>query len=219
MLRYSSILLSLLLTQPQASFAADLPDLSVTVTSGPKECDDAEKVTAGSHLKMHYVGTIDQSSATGTKGEKFDSSRDRDATFDVQIGVGQVIQGWDQGIVGLCKGATATLVIPPHLGYGESGAGGAIPGGATLNFEVEVVDIMDGPPPQPNLFEELDTNTDGKLQKSEIEAFFAKQGQPMPDELWEHEDKDKDGFISWEEFGGPKGTEPPTAAAAGGDEL
>lgn len=79
---------------------------------------------------------------------------------------------------------------------------------------------MDGPPPQPNLFEELDTDTNGKLSKAEIEAFFAKQGQPMPDELWEHEDKNKDGFITWDEFGGPKGTEPPSAAAAaGGDEL
>lgn len=90
---------------------------------------------------MHYTGTIDQSSATGEKGSKFDSSRDRGQTFDVQIGAGQVIKGWDEGIVGLCKGAKANLVIPPEMGYGDQGAGGQIPGGATLHFDVEVVDI------------------------------------------------------------------------------
>ena len=90
---------------------------------------------------MHYTGTIDQSSEKGEKGKKFDSSRDRGATFDVQIGRGRVIQGWDKGLVGLCKGAKATLVIPPDMGYGDRGAGADIPGGATLNFDVEVVDI------------------------------------------------------------------------------
>jgi len=69
--------------------------------------------------KQHYTGTIDQSSATGEKGSKFDSSRDRGATFDVQIGIGQVIKGWDEGIVGLCKGAKANLIIPPEMGYGD----------------------------------------------------------------------------------------------------
>jgi FKBP-type peptidyl-prolyl cis-trans isomerase len=93
---------------------------------------------------MHYTGTIDESSETGEKGSKFDSSRDRGSTFDFQIGVGQVIKGWDEGIVGLCVGAKAKLIIPPEMGYGAQGAGGVIPGGATLNFDVEVVDISEG---------------------------------------------------------------------------
>ena len=84
-------------------------------TSNPNKiitkCDDAQKVKKGNFLKMHYTGTIDQSSATGEKGKKFDSSRDRGQTFDVAIGTGQVIKGWDEGIVGLCLGAKANLII------------------------------------------------------------------------------------------------------------
>merc|ERR1719469_1363454 len=64
---------------------------------------------------MHYTGTIDESSTTGEKGKKFDSSRDRDETFDVQIGTGQVIKGWDEGIVGLCKGSKSVSCTGEEL--------------------------------------------------------------------------------------------------------
>merc|ERR1719220_1698849 len=99
---------------------------------------------------------------------KFDSSRDRGETFEFVIGTGQVIEGWDKGLVGLCKGAKATLVIPPEMGYGDQGAGGDIPGGATLNFDVEVVEISNDAPPQENLFAKLDVNEDNKLSEEEI---------------------------------------------------
>merc|ERR1719247_1494826 len=108
---------------------------------------------------MHYTGTIDQSSKTGEKGKQFDSSRPRGQTFDFKLGAGQVIRGWDEGLLNLCKGAKATLVISPDFGYGARGAGGDIPGGATLNFDVEVVDIKDDDtpaPPAPNVFIEID---------------------------------------------------------------
>merc|ERR1712150_46955 len=107
-------------------------------------------------------------------------------------------------------------------GYGDAGAGGVIPGGATLKFDVEVVDIADSPPPQPNMFEIIDADKDGKLSKGDIEAWFKSQGAPeVPEGLWEQEDKDGDGFISWEEFSGPKGDAPPTYASEGaaGEEL
>ena len=113
----------------------------------------------------------------------------------------------------LCIGWRATLVIPPEYGYGPQGAGGAIPGGATLNFDVEVVDFMTEPPPPPNYFKMIDINEDGKISKEEMLAFFAAQGrEEIPDGLWENEDKNGDGFVSWEEFGGPKGTEDPAKA-------
>jgi FK506-binding protein 14 len=154
---------------------------------------------------MHYTGTIDASSKTGEAGKKFDSSRDRGNTFDFTIGQGQVIKGWDQGIVGLCLGARATLILPPDLGYGEKGAGGDIPGGATLNFDIEVVDIKDAPP-QPNIFKEIDADSDGKLTKDEVQGWFKeKQKSDMPAELWGKEDADGNGHITWEEFSGPKG--------------
>mmetsp|Transcript_26609 Transcript_26609/g.56222 ORF Transcript_26609/g.56222 Transcript_26609/m.56222 type:complete len:215 (-) Transcript_26609:361-1005(-) len=190
-------------------------ELKVEVYEGPEECEDEHKVKKGNHLTMHYTGTIDQSSETGEKGSKFDSSRDRGQTFDFTIGTGQVIKGWDEGIVGLCLGAKANIVIPPDMGYGASGAGGAIPGGATLHFDVEVVGIDEGPPPEPNLFEEIDTNSDGKLSRDEVTAYFKARGQEeVPEEVWEREDTNKDDFISWEEFSGPKGDVNPM-----GDEL
>ena len=91
---------------------------------------------------MHYVGTIDESSETDEPGKKFDSSRDKGRTFDFNLGGGRVIQGWEQGLVNLCEGAKVTLIIPPALGYGDRGSrSGSIKGGATLNFDVEVVEI------------------------------------------------------------------------------
>ena len=120
-----------------------------------------------------------------------------------------MIKGWDEGLVGLCKGAKAKLVLPPAMGYGDSGAGADIPGGATLNFDVEVVAVLPGPTPAapPNTFKKIDTDGDGKLSVAEVEAFFKEQGAAqVPETLWAREDEDKDGFISWEEFTGPKGT-------------
>lgn len=195
-------------------------ELKVTVYEGPTECDDADKVKSGQFLSMHYTGTIDESSATGEKGAEFDSSRTRGQTFDFKIGQGSVIKGWDEGLQGLCKGAKANLVIPPAMGYGDQGAGGVIPGGATLKFDVEVVDISDSGPAEPNLFAELDTNADGKLSKEEVLVFFKSQGaEELPAGLWEEEDKDDDGFIQWEEFGGPKGDAPPAAKEETKEEL
>mmetsp|Transcript_40270 Transcript_40270/g.80723 ORF Transcript_40270/g.80723 Transcript_40270/m.80723 type:complete len:205 (-) Transcript_40270:378-992(-) len=185
-------------------------ELKVTQYDGPTECGDEDKVKVGDQLGMHYTGTIDESSKTGIKGKQFDSSRGRDV-FDTQIGVGQVIKGWDEGIVGLCKGAKAILIIPPEMGYGVQGAGGDIPGGATLRFDVEVVSINRGGR-EPNLFESLDVDKDGMLSPEEVLAHFQKHdpNAELPEGLMESEDKDKDGIISWSEFSGPKGTSPPT---------
>ena len=95
--------------------ASSSSGLIVKVYEGPSECDDENKVQKGNHLSMHYTGTIDESSETGEKGSKFDSSRDRGDTFDFTIGKGQVIAGWDEGLLGLCVGAKATLIIPPDM--------------------------------------------------------------------------------------------------------
>lgn len=125
-------------------------------------------------------------------------------------------------MLGLCKGAKATLIIPPILGYGSRGAGGGlIPGGATLRFDVEVVDVLEdeGLPEsgeEPDLFGFLDEDGDGKLSQLELMEYFSMQGSGLPEGLMEREDKDGDGFISWEEFSGPKGAKPPGSIA---DEL
>ncbi|KAJ3079656.1 FK506-binding protein 2A [Quaeritorhiza haematococci] len=101
------------------------------------EC--TEKSKNGDKLAMHYTGTL------FTTGEKFDSSLDRNQPFEFTLGAGMVIKGWDQGLLDMCVGEKRKLVIPPHLGYGDRGAGAAIPGGSTLVFEVELLEIKNRP--------------------------------------------------------------------------
>jgi peptidylprolyl isomerase len=87
---------------------------------------------------MHYTGWLWENDA---KGKKFDSSVDRGRPFSFQLGVGQVIGGWDEGVATMQVGGKRTLLIPPSLGYGARGAAGVIPANATLLFEVELLEV------------------------------------------------------------------------------
>lgn len=111
---------------------------SQTLSDGLKI--DDEKIGTGSAVKtgdtieINYIGTLEN-------GHKFDSSYDRGVPFETQIGVGQVIKGWDEGVLGMQVGGKRRLIIPPALGYGQQGVSGAIPPNSTLIFEVELVGI------------------------------------------------------------------------------
>ena len=93
-----------------------------------------DEATTGKTVDVHYTGWL-------TNGTKFDSSVDRGRPFSFPLGAGRVIKGWDQGVAGMKVGGKRKLTIPPELGYGERGAGGTIPPGATLVFEVELLAV------------------------------------------------------------------------------
>lgn len=114
----------------------DMGTKPITVTELKTETiqqGTGEGAVNGDRLTVHYVGTLEN-------GTKFDSSYDRNETFELTLGAGQVIKGWDQGLVGMKKGEKRKLTIPYDLAYGASGSG-TIPGYATLVFEVELVDL------------------------------------------------------------------------------
>lgn len=95
---------------------------------------DGKAAKAGDNVKVHYAGKL-------TNGEEFDSSFKRNEPLEFPVGTGRVIKGWDEGILLLKEGETATLLIPPAMGYGERGAGGVIPPNAWLIFDVELVKV------------------------------------------------------------------------------
>jgi peptidylprolyl isomerase len=111
---------------------------TVTTASGLKYTDvkvgKGASPVKGKQVKVHYTGTLEN-------GKKFDSSVDRNEPFTFVIGVGQVIAGWDEGVMGMKVGGKRKLIIPSKLGYGARGAGADIPPNATLLFDVELLDV------------------------------------------------------------------------------
>ena len=99
------------------------------------------EAVAGRTVTVHYTGWLYDEARPDRKGAKFDSSRDRNEPFSFNLGAGQVITGWDEGVAGMKVGGQRTLTIPSAMGYGARGAGGVIPPNATLLFDVELLDV------------------------------------------------------------------------------
>ena len=133
----ASVFMAALLAVP--AFAAQEAKKTVTNASGLKYVDvvvgKGASPAAGKQVKVHYTGTLED-------GKKFDSSVDRNEPFSFTIGVGQVIKGWDEGVMTMKVGGKRKLIIPSKLGYGAQGAGRAIPPNATLLFDVELLDVV-----------------------------------------------------------------------------
>ena len=118
------------------------PEIDFPDAPAPKELEvteitpgDGAEATAGSTVDVHYVGVAHST------GEEFDASYNRGQALSFRLGAGQVIAGWDQGVTGMKVGGRRKLVIPPHLGYGDRGAGGVIKPGETLIFVVDLVGV------------------------------------------------------------------------------
>ena len=117
--------------------------MAYTTTPSGLQYEDAvvgegAEATKGKQVAVHYTGWLYND---GVQGAKFDSSRDRNDPFIFGLGMGMVIQGWDEGVQGMKVGGKRKLTIPPNLGYGARGAGGVIPPNATLVFEVELLAV------------------------------------------------------------------------------
>jgi|EP01034_Spumella_vulgaris_P039263 FKBP-type peptidyl-prolyl cis-trans isomerase FkpA len=116
---------------------------TITTPSGLQYDDvvvgEGAEAKAGQNVTVHYTGWLRNDD--GSKGSKFDSSKDRNDPFEFALGAGMVIRGWDEGVQGMKIGGTRVLTIPSDLGYGSRGAGGVIPPNATLIFEVELLGV------------------------------------------------------------------------------
>jgi len=119
--------------KPEIDFPEGPPPTELEITD-LTEGEGAE-ATAGSTVSVHYVGVAHST------GEQFDASYDRGSPLQFRLGVGQVISGWDTGVQGMRVGGRRRLVIPPHLAYGDRGAGGVIQPGESLIFVVDLLDV------------------------------------------------------------------------------
>jgi len=138
-----SIIMFALALLPQSAFAykEHASTMDAQFQKIDQEVGTGEEAIVGSTVNVHYTGWLFDPSAEDFKGQKFDSSRDRDSVFSFLLGSGRVIKGWDQGVMGMKVGGHRTLIIPPYMAYGSQGAGNIIPPNAKLIFDVELVGI------------------------------------------------------------------------------
>ncbi|XP_055611837.1 peptidyl-prolyl cis-trans isomerase FKBP2 [Uranotaenia lowii] len=129
---WSALLLLALTVLCVSLVSAEEKKLKIGVKKRVENCTVRTK--KGDLVHMHYTGTLED-------GTEFDSSIPRGDPLTFTLGMGQVIKGWDQGLLNMCEGEKRKLVIPPELGYGERGAGEKIPPNSVLIFEVELVKI------------------------------------------------------------------------------
>jgi len=125
---------------PGAAPAAAVADVA-SLTRDDRVAGTGAEARPGMMVSVHYTGWLYDPSAADKRGSKFDSSKDRGQPFEFQLGKGDVIAGWDEGVQGMKVGGTRVLTIPSAMGYGARGAGADIPGGAALVFEVELLGV------------------------------------------------------------------------------
>ncbi|XP_054638055.1 peptidyl-prolyl cis-trans isomerase FKBP14 isoform X1 [Dunckerocampus dactyliophorus] len=180
------------------------PEVKIEVLHKPLMC--YRKTKYGDMLLVHYEGFLE------SNGTMFHSSRTEGDKNPVwfTLGIREALKGWDKGLKDMCTGERRKLTVPPALAYGKEGKG-KIPPGSTLIFDIELIDIRNGPRSHDS-FREMDLNDDWKLSRQEVRAYlkkeFEKHGyspndthhEDMVEDIFKNEDEDQDGFISAREF-------------------
>ncbi|KAL7393293.1 hypothetical protein ABVT39_009123 [Epinephelus coioides] len=180
------------------------PEVKIEVIHKPFMCHRKSKY--GDMLLVHHEGFLE------SNGTLFYSSRkygDKNPVW-FTLGTREVLKGWDKGLQNMCTGERRKLTVPPSLAYGKEGKG-KIPPMSTLIFDIELMEIRNGPRSHES-FREMDLNDDWKLCREEVKAYLKKEFEKhgyspndtdhdvMVDDIFKNEDEDKDGFISAREF-------------------
>jgi len=187
----------------------------------PDVCEKSAQV--GNTISMRYKGNL-YDVTTKTVGKEFDSNYGQPGTFDFKLGAGEVIQGWEQGIPGMCVGERRRLTIPPELAYGDRGFSDLIPPKSTLLFEIELVDVKEGGVEhghghddgshdhEADSFAAIDTNNDKQITSEEMASYIKRFNDESGEaekldnidtivgEIFQEDDKNKDGVISFDEY-------------------
>eukprot|EP00794_Sanderia_malayensis_P016676 gene16676-18368_t len=180
----------------EAEDVEDTEGLKIEITKKAETCPRMAK--DDDKVSVHYTGYL-------TNGKEFDSSRKRNEPFVITLGHGMVIPGWEKGLQGMCVGEQRKLTIPPELAYGEQGIGDLIPGGSTLVFDVQMMDITDIPEEekragqpsseeinpddisqlsQEELFAQIDVDGDKKIDVDEMAKHIKKhEGQQLGEDI------------------------------------
>ncbi|KAM4688164.1 peptidyl-prolyl cis-trans isomerase FKBP9 [Discoglossus pictus] len=192
------------------------PEDSVSIASNIKPSNCTVLSKKGDYLKYHYNATL-------MDGTVLDSTHQYGKTYNIVLGSGQVVIGMDMGLRDMCVGEKRTVVIPPHLGYGEAGVEGEVPGSAVLVFDIELLELTPGLPDgymfiwngevSPNLFEELDKDNDKEVLLEEFSDYILTQveagkGKLAPgfdpakiiENMFKNQDRNEDGKITEAEF-------------------
>lgn len=189
--------------------------VAISTLISPEECqhESARRVSAGDKIIIHYIGRFHNSGAHGPAGTIFETTRKKGKKpLKLTIGSPTMIAGLSEGVIGMCVGERRKLIIPPSLGYGNKGNPRMkIIGNTVLEFEVDFLGYQGEPKPLPNIFKEMDTNSDYLIQYDEMEKWFQtkhpKKLPSIPRDVWERDDVNQDKVITWDEFSGPKGEE------------
>ncbi|XP_071952949.1 uncharacterized protein [Antedon mediterranea] len=191
----------------QTTGSIKIPDeLKIEVTFKPDDCK--KTASHGDMVLIHYTGRLED-------GTVFETSRVNEDSEPIEfpLGLQEVVKGWDYGMVDMCTGEKRRLTVPSSLAYGEQGKDGKVAPGATVIFDVEMIEFKPNwRHGMPNTFRMIDANNDKVISFKEMSAFIMSEGiftdeelnQKMTKEALERDDRDGNGEVSWEEFSGPK---------------